>query len=320
MTRAGIFQALSWLAFGVGLVAVVVSAIPGGELLMGWFMIDHVLVIAICMAATFTLRRPRPGVRPLRWPGARRLFAPHLVVAAVVALSTVFVLRELMPADLLLAAGHHLRFVADDVVRMPRFAERHDSEVFGLFARAWVGFAFAGLCLWHVIGIRDEQARVVAAPVAAAATRSPAQGSAPAGQRRVVVAIWGLAMIWSAASMALWHDGRLCHAPFPWPFALFPLVVFGLSGLFAKRSPFLAPWAAEVLDARFGPGATVRFLVALKPMLLLAASAGIGSLAMARVCGAEGVGASFVPLFFASAGLGFALSHIVMRKRRVEGV
>jgi len=60
--------------------------------------------------------------------------------------------------------------------------------------------------------------------------------------------------------------------------------------------------------------------VALKPMLLLAASAGIGSLAMARVCGAEGVGASFVPVFFASAGLGFALSHIVMRKRRVEGV
>jgi hypothetical protein len=280
-------------------------------------------VILVLMVATFTLRRRRVGAPAFQWPGARRVFAPWLIAAGVVALLAVLALGNLMPVDLLLPRGHHLRLVPHGLgeATYPTEGDKED-EAFGVFARVWVGLSFAAMCLWHLIALRDapavDPARVADARTGAASPSAPA--ASPGSQRRLVFAIWLLMLIWSGVSFSLVDRSPLCRAPFPWPVALMPIVFFGLGGLFQKRSPFMAPWLAEIIDSRFGAGATERFLVALKPMLLFAASSVVGAISVARACSRGGGDLPFPALFFAAGGIGFALMHLAMRLRKIEGV
>lgn len=327
MTKIRVFVALSWLAFIVGLIAMVVSSIPGSGGLIGWFMFDHGLVILDIIVASYTLRRPRPSMAPFRWPGARRVLSPSLVVAGLVALSMYLVSRHLMPVDLLLASGHRLRVVSTDAVDASGAGAVQAQQAFVVFARAGVGFAFVGLCLWHIVSLREQQALEPSTPVSPAAgiplptrERADAQERTASQGRAVIVAIWALALAWSMLAMWTPPARDLCAAPFPWQFALVPPFFFTLSGLFAKRAPYNVPWFAEIVDSRLGAGATLRFLVSLKPMLLLALCAGCGSLAVRHSCAASGVESSFMPLFFASGGLGFVLLYAVLRLRKIEGV
>ncbi len=163
MTRARLFQALAFPALVVGLAAVFVSAIPGAGEFMGWFMFDHVLVLFVFGVGTWVLRRTQRSAVPLRWPGARRLFAPWLVATAAIAMGAMLALHVLAPVDLLLLPGHPLRLVANDFgTNAPPTPDGRADQGFGMFAHVWVIFALAGLAMWHVIGIRDEQARAPA--------------------------------------------------------------------------------------------------------------------------------------------------------------
>jgi hypothetical protein len=321
MTRAHFGLAVSWLALAVALVGLGVSMLPGGGRYMGGFMFDHVLVIVNMMAAGWTLRRRRPDAPPFRWPGMRRLFAPWLLVTGVLLAIVAVALPLLLPVDLLLPSGAHLQLVRHELVPHAMGRVRDDGDAFSVFARMWVLFSFSGLCTWHVVALREAQARapaVAAEPVRNADLGVDPQGRLAFRRRLLIVAIWTLVLGWSAGALFLhpFVDRHLCDAPFPWPLALVPAVMFGLSGLFAKRAPYMSPWLSELVDSRYGAGAYARFLVGLKPLLMFAAGAVLAALAALKTCG----GASFMAAFFASAGLGFALHHVAMRLRGIEGV
>jgi len=297
--------------------------LPDGGRYMGGFMFDHGLVILNVMFASWTLKRRRAGAPPFRWPGAHRLFAPWLVVTGALLAIAMIALQALLPVDLPLPSGAHLQLVAHDLVPAPHGAGRGQDagEAFGMFARMWVLFSFVGLCSWHVVALREAPSREPAAPVEAAGHADygvDPQGRLAFRRRLLILAIWTLALAWSVVALSLspFVERHLCEPPFPWPFALLPAVMFGLSGLFAKRAQYMSPWLAELVDSRWGAGAYARFLVGLKPMLLLAACAVLGGLAAMKACG----GVSFMPVFFASGGLGFALAHVAMRVRGIEGV
>jgi hypothetical protein len=323
MTKARFGLALSWLALVVALVAVGASTLPDGGRYMGGFMIDHGLVILNVMFASWTLRRRRPDAPPFRWPGARRLFAPWLLATGGLVAIALIVLPVLLPIDLLLPLGQHLQLVSHSMIPTPHATGRAQDadQAFAMFAHAWVVFSFAGLCMWHLVALREAQAREPAGAIETA--RHPDYGVDPEGRlafrRRVlIIAIWTLALAWSLVALFIvpFVGRQLCAAPFPWPFVLMPAVVFALSGLFAKRTQYLSPWLCELVDSRFGAGAYVRFLVGLKPMLMFAACSVLAGLAALKACD----GLTFMSLFFASGGLGFALMHFVMRARRIEGV
>jgi hypothetical protein len=322
MTRARLGLALSWLALVVALAALGVSALPGGGRYMGAFMFDHGLVILNVMFASWTWRRRRAEAPAFRWPGARRLFAPWLLVTGGVVAITLIALQDVLPVDLLLSPGEHFRMVTHDTPLPPALAHaRDEGEAFGVFAHVWVLFSFAGLCLWHLVALREAQAHE---PVIVAGTARDAdfgvdpQGRLAFRRRALICAIWTLTLAWSAVALFVgpFFDRQLCAAPFPWQFALVPPVFFGVSGLFAKRAQYMSPWLSELVDSRFGAGAYVRFLVGLKPLLMFAASAAVAGLAALKACG----GVPFMALFFGSAGLGFALMHVAMRVRGIEGV
>ncbi len=320
MTRARFGLVLSWLALAVALVAVGVSTLPGGDRYMGGFMFDHGLVILNVMFASWTLRRRRAEAPAFRWPGARRLFAPWLLVTGGVVAIAMIALQTLPPVDLLLSSGEHFRMVAHDALPAPGHA-RDGGAAFGMFAHAWVLFSFGGLCLWHLVALREAQAREPV--IAAGPARHGDFGVDPEGRlafrrRLLIVAIWTLTLAWSAVALFVgsFFDRQLCVAPFPWQVALVPPVFFGLSGLFAKRAQYMSPWLSELVDSRFGVGAYARFLVGLKPLLMFATSAIVAGLVALKACG----GVPFMALFFGSAGLGFALMHVAMRARGIEGV
>ena len=316
MTRARIFMALAWLALAIGLAAVVVSAKPGGGSLMGLFMVDHFLVLFIVFAATWVLRRARRSAEPFRWPGARRLFAPWLMVTAGVAVLVMTFFSALMPVDLFLPAEAHFRMVT-----VHGGAARADAT-FAMFAHVWVIFALVGLGLWHVIGLRDAQAPLPEPAIGGASSsqEQPGADARLAPWRRVLIAaVWVLGLAWSVGAMVMFLPRQLCTAPIPWPFALVPLVFFPLSGLFAKRAPYDVPWFAEIVDSRFGAGAWSRFLVSLKPLLLIAVGGLCAGAVLFQTCAADGAAFPFISVFMASGGIGFLLLHVVLRLRKMDG-
>ena len=322
MTKSLLGLVLSWVALAVALVAVGVSSLPDGGRYMGRFMFDHGLVILNVLLASWILRRRRPDAPPFRWPGARRLFAPWLVATGCLVAIVSIGLPVLLPFDLLLPSGQRVQLVSHGMFPTPHAGRVQDEgQAFAMFAHAWTVFSFAGLCLWHLVALREAQGREPAG------AREPARphdfGVDPQGRlafrrRLLIVAIWTLTLAWSLGALFVvpFIDRRMCAAPFPWAFALVPAVFFTVSGLFAKRAQYMSPWLSELVDSRFGAGATVRFLVGLKPLLMFAACSLVASLAALRACD----GLTFVSLFFASGGLGFALMHVVMRLRGIEGV
>jgi hypothetical protein len=325
MTKAHLGFAVSWLALFVALAAVVVSTLPGGGEFMGWFMFDDALVILNVILAFLLLRRPRPGVQPFRWPGARRLFAPWLIVTGCLAAIVLIGLHALLPLDLMLPSGQHLRLaaLATGSASFPAAHGQSDGQALAIFAQGWVVFSFIGLCAWHMVSLREANGQEPGGDAMPA--RMVDDGVDPDGRRAfrrrmVILAIWTVTLAWSAASFGRFMDLRMCGAPFPWPFALVPPIFFSLSGLFAKRAQYMSPWLIELVDSRFGTGAYARFLVGLKPLLLMAVCALVGALAALRACDDQGGGAPFVSVFFASASVGFVLMHFVMRARKIEGV
>lgn len=329
MTRARFFLALSWLALVIGLAAVFVSSTPGGGQWMDWFMVDHGLVLINIFVATSTLRRARRSAVPYRWPGLRRLFAPWLIATGCVAAAAMLALQVAAPVDLALPQGHHLQLVAHDFGSMQDHRHSQDpDETFSVFAHVWVLFAFVGLCLWHIVALRAEQARdpePQAEPALATAIspreRADADDRWAAWRLPLIVAIWAVAIAWSFVAMRIVPAREMCGAPLPWQFALLPPVFFGISGLFSRRAPYNAPWLAEIVDSRYGSGAWVRFLVSLKPILLIATCALCFAWSARQSCGGTGgVDPPFMSLFFASGALGFVLMHLALRARRIDGV
>lgn len=108
----------------------------------------------------------------------------------------------------------------------------------------------------------------------------------------------------------------------PWFVLLMPPLMFVGWALFAKRPPFYAPWLAALIDERAGAGSFEGFVIRLKPLLLLAAAGLSSALGLALQCRRAGLGGFDAggAAFMLSAGLAFALAHVVMRWRRLPGI
>jgi hypothetical protein len=101
-----------------------------------------------------------------------------------------------------------------------------------------------------------------------------------------------------------------------------PLVLFGIAALFMKRSPFISPWIASLIDERAGAGSSEAFMARLKPLLLFATAGILGAASMAKSCWQDGSGLAdwTMPGFLLSGSAAFALVHLILRWRRVPGV
>jgi hypothetical protein len=69
-------------------------------------------------------------------------------------------------------------------------------------------------------------------------------------------------------------------------------VFFGFAALFMKRSPFISPWIASLIDEKLGAGSSEAFMVRLQPLLMFSVAGLIGSAAMAKGCWQSGRGAN----------------------------
>jgi len=101
-----------------------------------------------------------------------------------------------------------------------------------------------------------------------------------------------------------------------------PVLVFGLSSLWMRHSPFYHPKLAELVNARLGPNTLESFLVRLRPMLLFAVAAMLHSLVgFWRSYKSDAPpGVYLTNAFFMSAGVAFTLAHAVLYFRKAIGV
>ncbi len=216
--------------------------------------------------------------------------------------------------------------------------QAYETAFYAVFARVWVGMSWVALVIWRyaALGGRAQLGRLragngTAAPLVAQGheTLQPAPGGRwPHLSRLLVPGLWALVLLANLAGLVIAPERgqALCAQRMPdeflFPVALLPLVVFGLGGFFGKRSPFIWPWLAELVDERWGRGCTERFLVRLKPLLLMAVAMLCSVLGMILGCPAAPSASGFAlgPLFFTSGAAGFVLAHVVMRWRKVPGV
>jgi hypothetical protein len=196
-------------------------------------------------------------------------------------------------------------------------------------------FAFlslGGLMSWRFIALRRKDL-LEGDPPPAAGTRPHQSTIAPGAQTgtgrkstALIVGIWVAFIGLNVLSLASASDRLLCSmpmAPETRPILLvMPLLVIGLGSFWTKRSPFMSPWLASLIDQRLGVGGTVAFMARLKPMLLFSVTAFIGAGAMLKACG-QGDASTVdwtLPGFFASAGVALALAHVILRRRGIPGI
>lgn len=295
------FNSLRWARFGQGLsafllvasfAAVVASSRPEWSRIVVYLMWNHVAILAATWSAGYSLRRLSLAGKGRASPRPRELFAPWILGAA-------------------LASG---------AAAIPVWRSAPDPEGFAVFARGWVVFSFMSLLMWRFVLLsrRDAQSAEVAAPPAAAA---------PDGWKSTVaiVAIWIVVIGWGLLGVARPSATLLCAAPMPPGLqslvVLMPLVVFVAMALFSKRSPFASPWLASLADERFGAGSHDRFMVRLKPLLLFSASGFVGAATLAMGCRQAEAAYPGMPVAFLScSGMGFALAHVIMRRRGIPGI
>lgn len=102
---------------------------------------------------------------------------------------------------------------------------------------------------------------------------------------------------------------------------LLPLAFFPIASGRAKRSPLFLPALARPIDMRVGEGATARFLRRWRPFLMLAAAAAVHGLVLGvRLAGAgTATHEWWLVGFDFGCAAGFALAHVILRRRGVPG-
>jgi hypothetical protein len=101
-----------------------------------------------------------------------------------------------------------------------------------------------------------------------------------------------------------------------------PVLLSGATSFWMPHSPFYHPKLAQFIDARLGEHALEMFLVRLKPLLLFSVTAVLQGLIGLWRNHASGVGTGAYAMngFLVSGGVGFALIHAVLYRRRRVGV
>ena len=102
---------------------------------------------------------------------------------------------------------------------------------------------------------------------------------------------------------------------------LMPPAFFPIASARAKRSPLYLPALARPIDARAGEGATAGFLRRWRPFLMLAAAAAVHGLVLGVRLASAGTATHewWLVGFDFGCATGFALAHVILRRRGVPG-
>lgn len=348
LQRARLFM---WVSAGlllVSLVAVAACTRVEWSRVVPYLMWSHVAVIVVFGFGIFAVRRLRSNTAKRVSPRPRELFAPWLLATAIVAAA--FAIPSWSPSpwetrhapDGSVATTHQWHASADGTRYYESFNRGPEREIsradfqelersmFSGFARMWVLFSFIALVMWRFVALRWQgelnPGPGVSSSGSASSLAAPAESTQGWKSTAAIAAIWVLVIGSNLLSLAHAPHAAACTALMPpemqWVVLLMPLVFFGGAALFAKRSPFISPWIAGLIDEKLGAGVCEGFMVHLKPMLLFSAAGLIGAAGLAFNCRHSGAGHIdwTVPGFLASGSIAFGLMHFVMRWRRVPGV
>jgi hypothetical protein len=343
--RARQFMWVSAALLFVSLFAVIACTRLEWSRIFPYLMWNHVAVIAMVAYGTFAVRRSsrRSSVRGSLRPG--ELFArPILVVAliaAIVAIPNWGAARWDMgqASDGSIATSHHWHASSDDSRYFESFNRGPDREItkaryeqlnrglYSIFARMWVLFSFIALMIWRFAALssRDEipkpDNRATIPTVFVGATGLPQWKSTA-----LIAIIWTLVIGANLVNFAQGRHQVVCSMSIPPEMQMIvwvmPIAFFCVAALFMKRSPFVSPWIASLIDDTWGSGCSTDFMARLKPLLLFSMAGLIGSIAMVKGCWQDGQGPVdwTMPGFLLSGSVAFALVHLILRWRRVPGV
>ncbi|WP_431263691.1 hypothetical protein ACQ859_27770 [Roseateles chitinivorans] len=353
LRRARLMSRASVALFVVSLVATIASTRTAWAWIVLFLMWNHVALLVFISAATWTIKRLDAAPPGRASPRLGELLAPWVLAAA--AIGAVVAVPNWGPSPWASAqtsdgtpvTRHQWHSEGDryfervnngPAVEIDEATyDRLNQRLHGVFSRVWVFFSLLSIVMWRFIELRrkdllEGHAEPLPPPTASPAFPvSTAPGAvAPAGRRStaLIVAIWvgllGVNLLGPSA-----ESGRtFCAASMPVPrealvfLLVMPVLFFSIGAFWTKRSPFLSPWIADLIDQRLGAGGSHAFMARLKPLLLMAAASLVGSAQLAMSCWQSGPDAFnwAVPGFLASASIGFALSHVILRRRGVPGV
>ena len=343
--RARQFMWISAALLFVSLFAVIACTRLEWSRVVPYLMWNHVAIIAVAAYGMFTVRglSKRSSGRASPRPG--ELFARPVLIIALI--SAIVAIPNWGPSPWDMgqapdgsAVTHHSWHESSDGTQyfesLNRGPDREITEtqydqlnrgLFSMFARIWVLFSFLALMIWRFAALSRKGAvsENINHPVA---TTPPTSATDSAGWKSTALTatIWTLAIGANLVGFAVGTRQEVCSMPVPPAMQLIvlamPLVFFGIAALFMKRSPFISPWIASLIDERLGVGSSEAFMVRLKPLLLFSTAGLIGSAAMAKQCwqGGEGRLDWTMPGFLFSGSVAFALVHLILRWRRVPGV
>jgi hypothetical protein len=351
LRRARRMTALSAFVLAVSLIAIVASAVPGWTPLVAFLMWNHIAVIAVFGMGGWTARRLPPAPAGRVSPRLGELFAPWVLIVALV--TAVAAIPNWGPTpwwDLGLATdgtavtrhqwqsdgGRFFERINHGPGREITEADfdRLNQRSFGLFARMWAFFSLGGLMTWRFVALRRRDLLQGDPPPAAAQVprRSTTAPGAVTGadwkSTALIIGLWIAFIGLNVLSLTSGPHRVFCALPLPIPpemrlfMLVMPMLVIGVGAFWTKRSPFMSPWLASVLDQRLGAGGTVAFIARLRPLLLFSVTALFGAGALLGAC-AQGDGATVdwtMPGFLASTGLALAISHVILRRRSIPGV
>ena len=345
LRRARQFMWISAALLFVSLFAVIACTRHEWSRIVPYLMWNHVAIIAVAAYGTFAVRglSKRPSGRASPRPG--ELFARPILIAALVAAIVAVPNWGASPWDMgqapdgSIATRHNWHASSDGSRYFESFNRGPDREiteaqyeqlnrgVYSMFARIWVLFSFLALMMWRFAALSRRGAisgpdnRPAATTAPTNATNSPRWKSTA-----LIATIWTLAIGANLVGFAEGTRQEVCSMPMPPAMRLIvlgmPLVFFGVAALFMKRSPFISPWIASLIDEKLGMGSSEAFMARLKPLLLFSTAGLIGSAGMAKDCwqGGEGRLDWTMPGFLFSGSVAFALVHLILRWRRVPGV
>lgn len=310
-----------------------------------YLMWNHVAIIAVAIYGSFSVRRlsKRPPGRAT--PRPNELFARPILILAVVAAFVAGPNWVRSPWDMgqapdgTAATRHHWHASSDGSQYFERYNGGPDREIsktqydelnrvgYSMFARMWVLFSFIAMMMWRFVALSTQDAAAQPDRLAMTAEAKIGRVDSPRWKSSAAIAlIWTLAIGANLAGFAQGSRQQLCATAMPAAMRLIvlvmPLVFFSVAALFMKRSPFLSPWIASLIDEKLGAGSSAAFMTRLKPLLLFSAAGLLGSAAMAKNCwqGGDVQTDLTMPGFLLSSSLAFALVHLILRFKRVPGV
>lgn len=339
---------LAWVSatlLFVSLLAVVACTRVEWSRIVPYLMWNHVAIIAVFGYGIFAMRGLGRNQFDPASPRPREIFARPVLVVALIAALVAIPNWGASPSDLRkTSAGnvvtshswhassdgsHYFESVnhgPDHEITKARYSQLN-RDLYSTFARIWVLFSFVSMVMWRFVALRMNG--VVSKPETAS-SRPVAFATTTDSPRRaytaLIAAIWTL--IIGVSVLGVVHGARqeFCSMAVPLEIRLIivamPFLFFGIAALFTKRSPFISPWIASLVDEKLGSGSTESFMTRLRPLLLLSVAGLIGSAAIAKGClqGGKDQIDWTMPGFLFSGSVALAIMHLILRWRRVPGV